>query len=913
MKNSSKILILAIFLVFICCVSAASAAENDNVTASGDELALEETAADDVIDEQDTLASSEVDVDEKLAVDSPSECVIWVGTNSTPDGQGTEDDPFPTLDSACAAANNGGPKSKVTVNIEEGTYYIGSFLQFDTHNLCINGSGSVILKNLYSDNNKQQSFGFLTPESGNFTMNNIVFDASDYNINKQYNSIDGWFSPFINIIWDDNEGSYLPVDNNILEFNNCQWVGYENKQYAVNMLSKNFYVGADDITFNYCRFSSSKGQLIDSTPNVHPTIRFNYCVFSDFSTGIGISRARISIFDSCWLGHNTGYINSFYSMNTYSTVQYGQYGGFNPRAVLKNNPLTYRHAILDVSENYLGGNTYEIIGKLMWNDSTDDNIDKLGPMTVYLSADNGNIPNTATLENGTFNVTYTSDYDYHEIEVVLDGQKIKLNNKINFTLDAPTINYGDNQNITVTFPSNVKGTVYVTVNNKTYPKYVDDQNKATVQIDDVLSKGIFDVNVSFVSDKNEHDVVYHSTYPSYYTVEEIDSFGFNTTTISVAGINDYTFEVSPIDNVFVGDEKTLTITLPDDANGTITVYVNTKEFTAPVTGNTTTLTINGFVAGNNVINITYNDNVKYEAKNITRNVNAFLKPTTLAATDVTTDYKVAKDLVITLTSNNEVLANKTINVIVGSIEENLTTDTDGKVSIDISDLYPNTYIANIVFAGDELYNSSSTTATVVVKADIKTDITIPEITAGKATTTTIKLPENATGNITLTVDGKIISVVNLTKGSATITIPELTAGKHDVVISYSGDGNYAGFSQNSTVTVKEQAKPTPAPATVKKAKQATKIIAKNKKFKAKTKVKKYTITLKTKAGKAVKKVQVTIKIGKKTYKAKTNNKGKATFKIKKLTKKAKYTATIKFKGNANYKAATKKVKITIKK
>ena len=76
--------------------------------------------------------------------------------------------------------------------------------------------------------------------------------------------------------------------------------------------------------------------------------------------------------------------------------------------------------------------------------------------------------------------------------------------------------------------------------------------------------------------------------------------------------------------------------------------------------------------------------------------------------------------------------------------------------------------------------------------------------------------------------------------------------------------------------------------------------------------KKYTITLKA-GKKAVKKVQVILKIGKKTYKAKTNAKGKATFKIKKLTKKAKYTATIKFKGNKNYKASTKKVKITIKK
>ena len=93
--------------------------------------------------------------------------------------------------------------------------------------------------------------------------------------------------------------------------------------------------------------------------------------------------------------------------------------------------------------------------------------------------------------------------------------------------------------------------------------------------------------------------------------------------------------------------------------------------------------------------------------------------------------------------------------------------------------------------------------------------------------------------------------------------------------------------------------------------QATKITAKKKTFKAKTKVKKYAITLKS-GKKAVKKVKVTIKIGKKTYTAKTNAKGKATFKIKKLTKKGKYNAVIKFKGNSAYKASSKKVKITIK-
>ena len=96
-------------------------------------------------------------------------------------------------------------------------------------------------------------------------------------------------------------------------------------------------------------------------------------------------------------------------------------------------------------------------------------------------------------------------------------------------------------------------------------------------------------------------------------------------------------------------------------------------------------------------------------------------------------------------------------------------------------------------------------------------------------------------------------------------------------------------------------------------KEATKLIAKKKTFKAKTKVKKYTVTLKTKKGKPVKKAKLTLKVGGKTYKATTNSKGKATFKITKLKKKGKYTATIKYAGSKQYKKVTKKVKIIVKK
>jgi hypothetical protein len=62
----------------------------------------------------------------------------------------------------------------------------------------------------------------------------------------------------------------------------------------------------------------------------------------------------------------------------------------------------------------------------------------------------------------------------------------------------------------------------------------------------------------------------------------------------------------------------------------------------------------------------------------------------------------------------------------------------------------------------------------------------------------------------------------------------------------------------------------------------------------------------------MKKVKVTLNVNKKTITAKTNSKGKAIFKIKKLTKKGKYSATVTFKENKYYNKVTKKVKITVK-
>ena len=61
----------------------------------------------------------------------------------------------------------------------------------------------------------------------------------------------------------------------------------------------------------------------------------------------------------------------------------------------------------------------------------------------------------------------------------------------------------------------------------------------------------------------------------------------------------------------------------------------------------------------------------------------------------------------------------------------------------------------------------------------------------------------------------------------------------------------------------------------------------------------------------LKKAWVSLKINGKSFKAKTNKNGKATFKIK-LNRKGTFKAKITFKGNKNYNKTSKTVKIKVR-
>ncbi len=126
----------------------------------------------------------------------------------------------------------------------------------------------------------------------------------------------------------------------------------------------------------------------------------------------------------------------------------------------------------------------------------------------------------------------------------------------------------------------------------------------------------------------------------------------------------------------------------------------------------------------------------------------------------------------------------------------------------------------------------------------------------------------------------------------------LAPGDYNVTVSYAGDSTYVSSSATANIVVN---------------KLTPKLTAAKKTFKIKDKTKKYVVTLKDNKGKVMKKMKITVKVNGKTYSAKTNTKGQATFKLTKLTKKGTFSAVVKYAGSSKYNSVKKTVKITVKK
>ena len=902
-KIKNFLIIFTLFVVLICCVNAISAASDntvdnltseihfgvDSISVTNDEKAINGADKNIALNAQENYD----EINGQTPEDMSQNYVIYVGTNNEC-GNGSYENPFATLELACNGISSG--KNNVTINVLDGTYYVGSDLVFNCSNLHIMGIGNVTFKNMYSEKthdgvNSHESLD-LSDDDGNFTISNVLIDTSSLSYTSNVAS------------------SYFFICKgtpNAITFNNCTFLNYGMAPINTN---KNYIY--KNYLFNNCEFISTYDSITSNklTGILLNYATFKYCSFyfgkpihDPFTAQAVSSKTTVPLFVDCWLGINS-IPHNFYNSK-------GQFLGFN---------IT-RYAIFDVSENYLGNNTYEIIGKLVWNDSTTDGIGNFNQMVVNLNSTTGDIPATAILENGTFKVIYTSTESNHKITATLDNEVQSVEfQSVDVVLDAPSITYGDNQNITVTLPDDYNGVVYIIVNNKSYRKDVEFTKRVTVDITDVLPVGTYDVAVTFV-DKIDN--------------ETCAIYGFNTTMIivnkAIPNVN-----ISHDGDLTPGERISIKVKIPY-ATENVTIIVNGDKNTTKLIDNVATYTIDELVAGTYYVTVLYAgddsldfayktdsfdvvkstaDLIKELNENITAkdavidelNANVTAKDAVIDELNANVTAKDAKDAVIDELNANVTAKDAEITALNNNLTEkdNIIADKDAEITTlndnvktlnstiesqakEISDLN-----ATVIAQNKTMEKSLNPVATSISAGNIST-------TATTAKNFTISLVD--ANNIPLvnktvmfTVNGKTSSVVTNGSGVAVVKVVYNTAGTRYYTFSFLGENGYSASIASAKVVV---------------SKKATKLTAPKKTFKVKTKTKKVQIKLTT--GKTVlKNKKVTLKVNGKNYVAKTNKKGIATFKITKLTKKGTFKYTVKFSGDKAYKTTSKKGKIIIK-
>ena len=156
------------------------------------------------------------------------------------------------------------------------------------------------------------------------------------------------------------------------------------------------------------------------------------------------------------------------------------------------------------------------------------------------------------------------------------------------------LNPGENTIISVNVPKDVTGNVTVNVNGTDYPVTIDEDGNGSVVIP--LVPGNYSVNVTVSDDPKYED-------------KTVDLGEFEVPKV-VLGDDDVKADVVP------GENTTITVTVPDDVTGDVTVNVNGTEYPVTIDENGTGTVDIPLTPGNYTVNVTVSDDPKYEDKTV---------------------------------------------------------------------------------------------------------------------------------------------------------------------------------------------------------------------------------------------------------------------------------------------------------
>ena len=372
----------------------------------------------------------------------------------------------------------------------------------------------------------------------------------------------------------------------------------------------------------------------------------------------------------------------------------------------------------------------------------------------------------------TFTVKYSGDDKYNPTNkttsiTVYDKEPEKVTPVL--YVDGDDIYVGDDLTIAVSLPSDATGDVSI-----------DDQvvslvnGKASFVISDLVV-GSYTFTVKYSGDLK------------YNTVS-------NKTKVNVINVP----KVTPVmtleadDNILVGENLTIAVTLPSDATGEVSIG---NKIISLVNGKAS-FVISDLVAGSYTFTVKYSGDEKYNpvSNKTSVNVNVVPKDTPVLYIDAN-DIYVGDDLTIAVTLPSDATGDVSINDRVVSL-------VNGKASFVISDLAVGTYTFTVKYSGDEKYNPTDNSTIVKVNDKKTVNLSVPDVSKYYGGSerlyvylTDLKGLPIVNETVTIIINGRTYDRPTDKNGVASIALG-LNSGVYNVNTSAKGE------TVNSLVTIK---------------------------------------------------------------------------------------------------------------
>jgi predicted outer membrane repeat protein len=403
---------------------------------------------------------------------------------------------------------------------------------------------------------------------------------------------------------------------------------------------------------------------------------------------------------------------------------------------------------------------------------------------------------------------YTGDDNYFARNVTDRFTVSKHDSTV--TAEIKDIYVGENVIVVVNVIEDATGQVLIDIDGVTY--YTNVTNGiGFVEIPRMLS-GTYPVNLTYVGDDKY--------LPSY-----------NTTSFRVSKVPSFVIPIA--EDIYVGELENILLSVPADAVGNVTVvidgeiynfnladgvlaasYVEGEKYVVAISGGNGVLVLSGLPEGEYVVSARYNGDDKYLPS---------VNDTTFIVYKVEVPEIVPDD---NTTVNNESPENDTENITSGEVEvpeivrdENTTVnnvqssvnDTENLTYVDTQDyLVPIGNEDDVAHAEHFEGNKNKTAAEEPVneepvsegqESETPMDVISHDIYVGETETISVQVPSNATGTITIEIDGVKYSTTEINEGIAVFEVEGLTAGEKTVFVNYSGDGKYPNNSTAGKFTV----------------------------------------------------------------------------------------------------------------